>query len=249
MLEYQPTPIEPEVLALIRNFVYTKFSSDPSNLGLDFFVVFVRDDLPIAIAQLPAAILLSDTVQTAVQAYNPSHVVVVFDGCYALTEINPISGEPWEPGEPDDVRLHHEGVIKGWIQEAAVISVFNRNGGQAHFLAEYRSTASGYTWMDQDEPTPADTGPHAHLSEIVSIPSLPLEVRDPGNKMGAGPDDPFYSPEMARLVIDIGATRILDSRLMLNGKGSMRFIAHSAEEAGLLTSQGLDSCQLVHFYS
>lgn len=241
--------ISRSVVTSARSFVRAKLESDPSDLGMEFFVAFVREGLAIAIAQLPAAITLSDTVEIGVYAYDPSHIIVAFDACHALTEINPISGAPWEAGEPDDVRVHHDGVAKGWVQEAAMVSIFDRNGNQAHLLESYRSTASGHEWVDQGEPSPMRSGPHSYLSTIASRQSAPLEMRDPGNKFEPSPDAPFYPPEKARTVIDVGATRILDSRLMSNGNGSMRFIAYSPEQADLLESEGLSFWQVFHSYA
>jgi hypothetical protein len=55
---------------------------------------------------------------------------------------NPVTGEPWEHGQMEDVAYNHDGLAKGWITEMLNIMTVNRAGDLAAGLIEFTVTMS-----------------------------------------------------------------------------------------------------------
>lgn len=62
--------------------------------------------------------------------------------------INPHTGRPWQPGEMQDVAENHDGIEKGWVTEALVVTVANRAGDVGVINQPYRFSGKHLVWVD-----------------------------------------------------------------------------------------------------
>jgi hypothetical protein len=226
---------------------HARVSSDSEkNLYAPFYVVFLREGVPVSLAGVPSSTLLTEVVSLGAYGYSSDTIAVLMDTCAGVTPNNPLTGMEWEPGEADEVRIHHAGEEKGWVRSMLIVSMFDTSGAAAWFVEPYHGINGRIEWAPDDNRGQVESGPFGFLVEdLAGLPAEPPIVRDPGNRLMSSPDDPLYPPEKARIVLDVGTTRVLDTKLYRNGRGYASFIPGSHEEGRILSSNGLESWQIL----
>ncbi len=91
------------------------------------------------------------------------------------SRINPLTGQPWGPGEMQEAAIHHGGLEKGWVHEVLSISCANRAGDIAVTMLPYRYASRHVVWGERlDMPAgmrAEGTMPEA-MVEAMNTPSL-----------------------------------------------------------------------------
>lgn len=77
----------------------------------------------------------------AAVGYGCDLIVVTSEGWHPTAEhhdINPITGQPWGPGQMQDVAEHHQGLERGIIAEALTVVAVNKAGDVVGTVLDYK---------------------------------------------------------------------------------------------------------------
>lgn len=206
-------------------------------------LVVIREERPVVAigsGELPTLLGMAETIAGVFAA---DALAVIVEGVLPLVDTNPISGAAWQRGEAEGLWLNHDGVAKGWVAEAQILSLAGRNGATSEEGWPFRLTDASVEWADRPL-TSLRVGIAATLAGRFSAPVADASrVPDPGDGfVGDADNGPFYDPEYGRVVLDIGAARVL-GRQTPDGC-EVVLIAETRERAEELIAEGLPSWQV-----
>ncbi len=206
-------------------------------------VLIVRDGRIIAVVEGPDPNDLLAQVPMAAVGYGADAVAFCFEGVVPRVETNPLTGQGWQRGEAEQVRLENDGVARGWVSDVLVVAYVGRDGS-IHTSAQNFAKVDGVVTWDSENEQPGGVGAEPILQQALEQPALDAaQVPDPGDSFVAPEGAPMLSAEDGRLMLDIGCTRIVDGRLPENSRAA--FVARDEDEARVLVQQGLMDWQVV----
>lgn len=117
---------------------------------------------------------------------------------------NPITGKPWEIGEMQEVAELHDGVAKGYVDEALGVMVHNRAGDSAMATMPFRIRGTSVEWLEHINGGELSGIMHSALASAMSKPALNLapEFQEAMADL---------SPEEATTLEDVATARFLAS--------------------------------------
>lgn len=220
--------------------IYARDRKERLGTGSAHFLLVIRDGLPIAVLSSTELNQLLGLAETVATGYGADGGVLVVEGVFPLVKLNPITGEPWQRGEAEQVWLKHDGAENGWVSETQILAMALRSGETADEVWPFRLGESSVTWGDAPLSL-SSTGLAQALNNRMQGPVIDdSRVPDPGDGLRGDPDNgPFYSREYGRVALDIGITRVLANELAANGSANL--IVESDERAEYLVGEGLQS--------
>lgn len=175
-------------------------------------------------------------------AYGADSLALVLEAIRPLTPHNPITGQPWERGEAEQLWRDQHAFSTGVVSEVQVFVVAGRDGSAAHSVTPFDVVDGSITWAD-----PLEQGRSPGLDDVLAtflsappvdparVPSGENLSPDPGNGQ-------FHDAAYGRVSLDIGATRILGRQL--EGQGEALLLVGSESRAQYLIGEGLPSWQV-----
>lgn len=205
-------------------------------------IAVLRDGVVVAALSSTDLGRLLGLAGVARAGYGADALAAVVEGVMPIVPRNPVTGEPWQPGEAESLWLHDEGARLGWVSEVAMVVIAGRDGSSAQEGWAFRHTDAGLEWADAPRPL-SGTGLLGPLAMAFERPAPdPARVPDPGEGFHVDPvDGPFYPPQWGRLVLDIGCTRILAQQLP---DGDAWMFVDDEARADVLIDAGLPSWQI-----
>ena len=209
-------------------------------------LVVVRDGRVVAWIDHTEMGDLLGVVPMAAGGYGADALAVVLEAVFPLVPANPVTGEEWRRGEADELWREHDGAAKGWVSECLVVEFLGRDGSHAGMALPFTMGAEGIEWTATSRPT-GGAGLAQALGRGFQAPVAdPGQVPDSGDRIVAAPDAPLLPPEQGRLVLDVGLTRILDRRFMLEvPSGSASLVVPDEAAAQRYRDQGLEYWQVL----
>jgi hypothetical protein len=107
-----------------------------------------RDEILTA-ASVCAAGFDADVLSLTFETYAADGKIDDPDGGH----VNPRTGKQWGPGEMQDAAENHQGIEKGWVTEALLITVANRAGDVVAINQSYRYEGKTLVWQESVLPT------------------------------------------------------------------------------------------------
>lgn len=231
-----------DVFASLDAFV--RHRKELANGDTDPLLIVIRGGRLIALVESNDVSRLLAQAELAARGYGADFLAMTFEGVVPAAEVNPVTGRPWQRGEADAVRLQHDGLAKGWVEEIVVVAIAGRAGASRTTTYSVTAADDGLSW-DSERFGHRPVGVESHLERALMAPPLDAaEVRDPGAEFMASDDAPFLTPEAGRLTLDIGCTRIIDRRLE---QGVAAMIALDDHEAATFTAEGLMDWQVLRY--
>ncbi|WP_156432626.1 hypothetical protein [Mycobacterium sp. M26] len=230
------------VFASVDQFVRRR--KELANGDTDPLLIVIRGDRLTALVESTDVSGLLAQSELAARGYDADFLALTFEGVVPVADVNPLTGQPWERGEADAVRLQHDGISRGWVEEIVVVAIVGRAGESCTTTYSITAVEDGLSW-DSERFGSRPVGVESYLQQALAAPPLDsAEVRDPGADFVASDDAPFLTPEAGRLSLDIGCTRIIDRRLEY---GVAALIAHDDREAATFASEGLMDWQVLRY--
>ena len=122
---------------------------------LETIVEAYRGHEPIArLTMNPDRDLMLRLAQWCAVGLSADVVALRSEGWTRVSDLNPVTGRDWEPGEMGQVATEHDGLAKGWVSEGLIISVHNRADDQLTihqpYVIEGRTVSFGAPWSVTD---------------------------------------------------------------------------------------------------
>ncbi len=141
----------------------------------------------------------------AVRGFSADMLALIFETWQATDLINPVTGKRWGPREMQDAADNHDGVAKGWITDALMVSVYNRAGDATSTILPYRISNKVVVWSKPMEAATALGGyVHNALLQIMRKPDLDTEM----TRMGVSFADFNLTAEEGRAHQDIATVKM-----------------------------------------
>jgi hypothetical protein len=197
------------VTELARDLKATAARRAESDLSAQIAVYRGLDPVAIVITGKHQRDLILDAAHIAARGFGPDAIALLIETWCAHVdhaEANPVTGEPWGPGEMQDAVENHRAREKGWVSDALLIEVHNRAGDVAAASLPYRIVRREVVWGEPLTTPDRMEGvvPDA-LTEIMAEPDLVATayLENP---------DWDLSPEELRDICDVTAARALVER-------------------------------------
>jgi hypothetical protein len=209
----------------------------------DHLLLVIRGNDPVAALNSGNLNELLGVAKIAAAGYGADALALVIESVVPLIEVNPLTNRPWEPGEAESSWQEQGGVEKGWVAEAQLIVVAT-HGDDVYAIAQLYRVEGGLVIWGAISP-----GVELGVLQNMLAASLGGPVIDPArvpesDDLGGGDpaNGPFYDANYGRVVLDVGATRVLGQRLLPGGEASL--VVESNERAEALVAEGLPVWQV-----
>jgi hypothetical protein len=205
-------------------------------------LIVVRDGRVVVQVRSGDAGAVLDAAGIAAAGYRADALAVVIEGVMPLVDTNPVTGQPWESGEAEDVWRDHDGAARGWVTETQILATALRSGEAAEEAWALRAEDDGVRWGENTLDLSA-TGLTQELAARLANPAAdPARVPDPGDLLtpgfaGDAENGPFLPEAEGALRLDAGCTLMLANRLSENG--DLLVFAESEDHALDLQDQGV----------
>lgn len=95
--------------------------------------------------------VITATARAMASGFNADSIMILSDSYGARTWVNPLTGRRWEFGEMELLAEKHDGLVKGWVHEALILTVITRDSRQMMHQLPYERQAGGRTvkWLDE----------------------------------------------------------------------------------------------------
>lgn len=201
-------------------------------------LLVIRDGRVVAALDSGDLNALLHLAETAGTGYGADALAVVIEGVVPLVDVNPLTGQPWQRGEAEEVWQEHDGVAQGYVTETQICVIAARSGETADDVSSFR-VADGVVEWDAVPLDGVRTGLGDALAARLRRPAVDAaRVADPGGKLAGDQENgPFYDAEYGRIALDVGCTRILSNQLAEDG--DVVYVVESAERAEFYVGEGL----------
>lgn len=203
-------------------------------------LVAARGGAPVAAASHDEVGELFAVAGTMASGYGADTLALILEGVFPLLPHNPLTKVDWEKGEAEELWLHHDGAARGWVTECQLVTVVSRDLQRSASAHSFRNIEGEIHWSG-DAQRLQGTGVEQSLVDAFDRPMLdPAQVRDPGDGFTASADAPMMNPDLGRRSLDVGLTRVLDTRFTIDVPGGYAvFVFGNEEEAGVYRAMGL----------
>ncbi len=163
-------------------------------------LVVVRDGRAVAVATHADRPTLLGAAGPLAAGLGAEALGLLLVGVVPLVPTNPLTGEPWAPGEAAAALRDDAAAARGWVREMLLLSVVGRGGDRSSTAQAFRAGPDATEWDPDVRPVRSD-GPEAVLARALEAPPV-----DPARMP--------VEPGRARVALDVGTVRAVDSRLM-----------------------------------
>ncbi|MBX3089881.1 MAG: hypothetical protein KF772_04780 [Cryobacterium sp.] len=176
-------------------------------------------------------------------AYGAEALAIAVEGLVPIVPKNPVTGEDWQSGEAERAWLEQDGVSKNWVREVMIFEIGTRSGEAYREVIPFVALAEEVFWEETMTTSTDEGGLAGALIEALKKDPVDVSrVPDPGDGFAGDPvNGPFYEPERGRVVLDVGVTRSIGSRL---DPGTAKFVVSSESQAQYLIDEGLPDWQV-----
>ena len=96
--------------------------------------------------------MIAATATLMASGFGADSIMITSDTWGAHTLLSPLTGRPWRPGEMAEVAARHDGLARGLVHEALILTVISRDRSQTMRQIPYKRAADGksVTWLDGD---------------------------------------------------------------------------------------------------
>lgn len=205
-------------------------------------LIVVRDGRPVAQLRSADVGAVLDNAGIAATGYRADALAVVIEGVMPLVDTNPITGQPWDSGEAEDVWQDHDGAARGWVTEVQIIATALRTGETAEDAWALRVENDTVRWGEGTLDMSATGLPDELAAHLETPAADPERVPDPGDLLtpgfaGDAENGPFLPRDEGALRLDAGCTLMLANRL--GEEGDILVFAHDEDYALDLADQGV----------
>ena len=181
--------------------------------GMPDSVVATRGSAPIALLQADALRTLLPEVPVLTGGLAPDVVGLVVEGVVPLVPRNPATGSGWQRGEVFALWESGEGVERGWVAEAQLVTAISRDGQTRTVGRSFRMLDGAVTWLD--EVPFSNDGLLKVLATRFDVPVLdPSDIPDMSGLMTRPDGTPMIPVSQdPRIELDSIVLRLLARRL------------------------------------
>ncbi len=153
-----------DVFASVDGFV--RHRKELANGDTDPLLIVIRGGRLIALVESNDVSQLLAQAELAASGYSADFLALTFEGVVPAAEVNPVTGQPWQRGEADAVRLQHNGLAKGWVEEIVVVAIVGRAGASRTTTYSITAADDGLSW-DSERFGHRPVGVESHLQQAL----------------------------------------------------------------------------------
>ena len=203
--------------------------------GEDFTptLLAVRQGRVVAAATHADPATLWSVAGQVVGGFGADALALALVGVLPTVPANPRTGRPWAAGEAAAALADDDdAVASGWVTEALLVSVVDRDGGRSSTAQPFRAGPPATSWATD-------------LFDLAAARTEDMLAR----ALEVPPVDPARMPveqDRARIALDVGTTRALDSRLTaVDSPGGAVLVLTDDDAVARHRSEGLLAWQYV----
>jgi hypothetical protein len=185
-------------------------SARQKQIVLPTSVVCFRGGVPVAMVQRDVTAGSAEVVTMttlAANGFGADLIVVTVETWFAVGELagrgtNPVTGNRYQRGDMQDLVENHHGRERGWVLDAIVITVADRDGHQETELIPFKPRGRQVEWIEVEELNCLDAHPDSTELDGFMKDQLHSIMMQETKFTEAFPLDPDDNPEMAQAAAD-----------------------------------------------
>jgi len=154
--------------------------------------------------------MIAATAKLMASGFGADSIMITSDTWGAHTLFNPLTGRSWRPGEMAEVAEKHDGLARGLVHEALILTVISRNRPQAMRQIPYKRAADGKSviWLDDDGAEPSawvalSVGRFAHVLDVKEWTDLSRLKRKLGREPSRAEMDYAVAESLAEICTQV----------------------------------------------